>query len=190
MEWTDPKVYGCASATAKANVWRFASELDYGDLMQEFALVFIRLQRSGKAEDELHFIHMFRRKVRWTLFNLIRRHVGRYRCDCKVLASVIEADKLFLSDDTNLGYTEILGCGKEDTTVRQREVARLVSEAPEPVRKYVTACVKGEIRKRGHRGGRETARDAIRRLTGCRPVTVQAQTKVWAEAKLGFASVR
>lgn len=179
MDWVDQKVQACASAAARANLWRFVGELDYSDLMQEFALVFLRVH-DREAESETHFMRMFQRGMRWTILQLITYHVGRQRCDCKMLASVLErqaSEARVQSGD----YTEIVGAGKPDETIRQREVIRLLSEAPPSVRKYLTARMLGEIREREKH---ETTHAAIRRLTGRRPATVRDEARAWAEAAL------
>ena len=182
MDWTDPKVQGSASAVARANLWRFVGELDYSDLMQEFALVFLRVVERG-AENETHFMRMFQRGMKWTVLQLITYHIGRERCDCKMLASVLERQASEARVQPG-DYTEIVGVGKLDETIRQREVVRLLNDAPLSVRKYLMARLRGEIRERCSDGRRETTHEAIRRVTGRRPATVRDEARAWAEAAL------
>ena len=186
MEWASPEVRGYATRIAHHNAWRFRGELDVADLVQEFALAFLKVKRAANPSfGPAAFMLLFKNKVEWTLVSLIRKHVGTGRCDCRIQASMIEASP---AEGGSHGgdFTEILGQWEMGG---QAELNLIFEEAPEVIRRFIEAKLLGTLQRVRVDGTLEPAKKAIRRFTGMDPNAFYRLLRRWGEDALGLPAL-
>jgi hypothetical protein len=180
MNWESAEIQGMTMKYARNNVWRFKGELDFDDLMQEFALVHMQVtERADASRGDSAFMALYKTALGWRLTDMIRLHVGKLKCASKVHCGGV-------SDEDEIdGFVSMMGVSDEHTR-ENAEIALALDEAPAGIREYVEAKLTGTLKQMLPTGVVETTHEAIKRLTGVCASTFYTRLRAWGEASLGL----
>jgi len=175
LHWEHPAVYRYAWKVAQRNVGRFRGELDLDDLMQEFAIAWIR---AVDKDDGRHkgpgLMALFKTGVEWTLGKLLIYHGAQCRdSKSKVLESTIEGGP----DGDDRSWLNVVG--EDDSGMEEAQVMEAVNSAPDRVREYLLALVTDTLKRPG-----ETHAQAVRRVTGWSSTKFHPLLREWKEGLL------
>ena len=194
-DWTDREFYGLALKTAKKNIWKFYRSLEVDDLMQEFAICFVRAKRHcDPTRGRAALMYLFKQAMEWRLIDLGQLYIDKHRLNRCVQASHVESmGGVHYNSHSFWGYaedrpdfTDLLGfCS--GSTLSEATVRLALDEAPDIVRLYVEKKLSGTLLRTKRNGKKETPREAITRLTGIPVNRFYGMVRAWAESSLELA---